>query len=78
MLWSAELLSRADSVTLRIIACQAPLFMRFSRQEYWSELPFPPLGGLPNPGVESVSLVSVSCIGRQILYHCTAWQSQRV
>ena len=26
--------------------------MRFSRQEYWSELPFPSLGDLPNPGIE--------------------------
>jgi len=26
--------------------------MRFSRQEYWSGLPFPPLGGLPNPEIE--------------------------
>ena len=29
---------------------QAPLSMGFSRQEYWSELPFPPPGDLPNPG----------------------------
>ena len=27
--------------------------MGFSRQEYWSGLPFPPLGHLPNPGIES-------------------------
>ena len=32
------------------VACQAPLSMRFSRQEYWSRLPFPPPGCLPNPG----------------------------
>ena len=31
---------------------QAPLSMGFSRQEYWSELPFPPSGGLPYPGIE--------------------------
>ena len=31
---------------------QAPLFMRFPRQEYWSGLPGPPPGDLPNPGVE--------------------------
>ena len=29
--------------------------MEFFKQEYWSELPFPPLGSLPDPGVESVS-----------------------
>ena len=34
------------------IAHQAPLSMRFSRQEYWSGLPFPSLGDLPNPGIK--------------------------
>ena len=33
-------------------AHQAPLSMGFSRQEYWSGLPFPSPGDLPNPGVE--------------------------
>ena len=32
--------------------------MRFSRQEYWSGLPFPPLGDLPNSGIEPASLES--------------------
>ena len=31
---------------------QAPLSMEFSRQEYWSALPRPPPGDLPNPGIE--------------------------
>ena len=35
-----------------ILACQAPLSMRFSRQEYWSGLPFPSPGYLPDPGIE--------------------------
>ena len=34
------------------VACQAPLSMEFSRQEYWSGLPFPPPGDLPDPGIE--------------------------
>ena len=34
------------------IACQAPLSMGFSRQEYWSGLPFPSPGDLPDPGIE--------------------------
>ena len=34
------------------VACQASLFMGFSRQEYWSGLPFPSPGDLPNPGIE--------------------------
>ena len=40
------------------VAHQAPLSMGFSRQEYWSGLPLPSPGALPNPGVEPVSLVS--------------------
>ena len=34
------------------VARQAPLSMGFSRQEYWSGLPFPPPGDLPDPGIE--------------------------
>ena len=34
------------------VAHQAPLCMGFSRQEYWSRLPCPPPGDLPNPGIE--------------------------
>ena len=37
------------------VVCQAPLFMKFSRQEYWSGLPFPPSEDLPDPGIESES-----------------------
>jgi len=44
-------------VTLWTVALQAPLFMGFSRQEYWSGLTFPPPGDLPNPGIEPVSPV---------------------
>ena len=38
-----------------VVAHQAPLSMEFSRQEYWSVLPFPSPGDLPNPGIESRS-----------------------
>ena len=41
---------------MNCIACQAPLSMRLSCQEYWRGLPFPPLGDLPDPGTKSVSL----------------------
>ena len=34
------------------MACQAPLSMGFSRQEYWSGLPFPSPGDLPDSGIE--------------------------
>ena len=33
------------------VACQAPLFMGFSRQEYWSGLPLPSPGDLPDPRI---------------------------
>ena len=42
----------SDSATLWTIAYQAPLLMEFSRQEYWSGLPFPSPGDLPDPGIE--------------------------
>ena len=38
-----------------IFSCQALLSMGFSRQEYWSGLPFPPPGDLPNPGIKPMS-----------------------
>ena len=41
--------------TPRTIARQAPLSLGFSRQEYWSGLPCPPLGDLPNPGIKPTS-----------------------
>ena len=37
------------------VACQVPLSVGFSRQEYWSGLPFPSPGDLPDPGIESRS-----------------------
>ena len=46
------------------IAHQAPLSLEFSRQEYWSGLPFPPPGDLPNPGIELTSLTSPALAGR--------------
>ena len=49
--------------TLWTIACQAPLSMQSSRQEYWSGLPFPSPGSLPNPGIKPVSPASPD-IGR--------------
>ena len=39
------------------IACQAPLSMEFSRQEYWSGLPFLSPGDLPDPGIKPRSPV---------------------
>ena len=43
---------------------QGPLSMGFSGQEYWSGLPFPPLGDLLNPGIEPAPLMSLALAGR--------------
>ena len=45
-------------VTLWTVACQAPLFVGFSRQEFWSGLLFPSPEDLPNPGIKPMSLAS--------------------
>ena len=45
------------------VALQAPLSMGFSKQEYWSGLPFPSPGDLPDPGTEPLSLVSPALAG---------------
>ena len=51
---------------------QALLSMEFSRQKYWSRLPFPIPGDLTE-----IKLVSpaISCIGRQLLYHWATWEA---
>ena len=61
--------------TLWTIARQAPLSMGFCRQEYWSGLPCPPLGDLPNPGIESAFLMSLALAGRFFTTTAT-WEAQ--
>ena len=46
------------------VAHQALLSIGFSSQEYWSGLPFPPPGDLPDPGIEPTSLTSPALAGR--------------
>ena len=54
----AQLLSHVPLFAIAwTVARQTPQSMRFSRQEYWSELPFPPPGDLPDPGIKLVSPV---------------------
>ena len=54
----------SNSATPWTVACQAPLAMGFSRQKYWSGLPFPPPGGnLSNSQIEPVSLASSPLAG---------------
>ena len=63
-------------MTLWTVVCHASLSMEFSRQEYWNELPFPTLGDLPDPGIEPMSLVSLTLAGR--LFAITAiWEAPR-
>ena len=50
-------------VTPWTVAHQSPLFMGFPREEYWSGLPFPSLGDLPDPEVEPMSLASPALAG---------------
>ena len=75
-------LTLATSLTL---ALQAPLSMRFSRQEHWSGLPFPSPGDLPVPGIEPRSpelqadslLTELPKKPQLGLYSCTAWVNKQ-
>ena len=64
MLWAV---SHFSHVSLFATPCQALLSMGFSRQEFWSGLPCPHPGDLPDSGMEPASYVS--CVVRQVLYH---------
>ena len=56
------------------IAWQAPLSMEFSRQEYWSGLPFTPPGDLPDPGIHSISSVFPALPGGTVVKSLPAVQ----
>ena len=51
------------------VACQAPLSMNWSRQEYWSGLPFPPPGDLLDPGTEPMSPASAALQADSLLLY---------
>ena len=53
-----------DSTTPWTVALLAPLSTGFPRQEYWSGLPFPSLGDLPDPGIEQAFPASPALAGR--------------
>ena len=59
------------------VAFQAPLSMRFPRQEYWSRLPFLSPGDLPDPGIEPVSLMSPALAGGFFTTGST-WEAQNI
>ena len=46
------------------VASQVPLSMGFPRQEHWSRLPCPPLGDLPDPGFETMSVMFPALAGK--------------
>ena len=54
--------------TPQTVAHQAPLSVGFSRQEYWSGLPCPPPGDLPDPGIKTLSLASPALAGGFFLF----------
>ena len=54
----------SNSAPACAIAHQAPLSIKFSRQEYWSGLPFHSPGDLPDSGIETMSFVSAALAGR--------------
>ena len=56
---------------------QVSLFMGFSRREYWSGLPFPSPGDLPDAGMEPGSLATPALAGR-FFYHWATWKAQRL
>ena len=58
---------------LCIVAHQDPMSMGFSRQLYWSRLPLPPPGDLPDSAIESASLISPALAGR-FFTASTTWE----
>ena len=61
-------------VTPWTVACQTAPSIGFSRQEYWSELPFPPPGDFPNSGTEPKSLMSPALAGELFTTNAT-WEA---
>ena len=57
-------LCHSPTLTPWTVACQAPLSMRFSRQEYWSGLPFPSPVYLSDPRIEPTSLMFPALAGK--------------
>ena len=73
----AELLQLCiDSAVLWAVARQAPLSVGFSRQEYWSGLPFPLPGDLPDPGIKPASLKSPALAGGFLTTSAT-WEAHQ-
>ena len=63
--------------TLWTVAHRAPLSMGFSRQEYWRELPCPPPGDLPDPGINFASFTSPA-LACEFFTTSTAWEAAQI
>ena len=63
-----------DSATPWTVARQAPLSTGFSRQQYWSGLPCPPPGDLPDLGIKFLSLTSPALANR-FFANCATWEA---
>ena len=78
---SACILSRFSHVQLSLtpwtVACQVTLSMGFSRKEYWSGLPSPLPGDLPNPGIEPMYLMSPTLTGEFFTTSAT-WEAHTI
>ena len=59
------------------VALQASVSMGLSRQEYWSGLPCPPPGDLPDPGIKPTSLMSPALAGRFFTTSAT-WEAHHM
>ena len=66
----------SNSAALWTLACQPSQSMEFSRQEYWSGLPFPPPGDHPDLGIKPESLESPALAGR-FFTNCATWEVSR-
>ena len=83
LLWKSASCTHAcsvmsDSATSWTVAHQAPLSMGFSRQEYWSGLSLPSLGGgSSQPSDRTLDVFGFSCIGRRILDHWATWEAPK-
>ena len=62
---------------LKNIPWYASLYMTSPRQEYWSGLPYPAPGGLPDPGIEPTSLTSPALAGR-FFSASTTWEDHKI
>ena len=72
--WLCSCSGTSDSLSAPwTVARQAPVSVGFSRLEFWSGLPFPPPGGLPDPGIRTC----IPCIGRRILHHWAPGKAKR-